>query len=162
MTIFQKCRFRLDMEEETRCFITQRINGKCQNQHVNYVKSGKNVILLNDVPQDTFLSLKEAASKQSVNAGQGYNKFNCKVAKNQCKTKRCACFKIGILCNSGYHLSSPCCNKQLFIFLEHLMLTRRIFLMEIEIMKYPQEVGLKDGHCANFLTWSGSHYHHAF
>ena len=27
---------RLGMEEETRCFITQRMNGNFQNQHVNY------------------------------------------------------------------------------------------------------------------------------
>ena len=63
MTIFWKRRFRLDTEEEKRCFITQRINGNCQNLHVNYVKSETNAILLNVVPSDTFLSLEEAANK---------------------------------------------------------------------------------------------------
>ena len=29
--------FRLNMGEGTRYFTTQRINGKCQNQHVNYL-----------------------------------------------------------------------------------------------------------------------------
>ena len=36
-------------------------------------------ILLNDLSSDTFFSLREKASKQSVNGGQEYKKYNCKV-----------------------------------------------------------------------------------
>ena len=50
------------------------------------VKSGINVILLNDLTSDTFHSLREAANKQFVSGGQGYEKCNCKAAKNQCTT----------------------------------------------------------------------------
>ena len=53
---------------------------------MDIAKSVTNAILLNDVPSDTFFSLKEAVSKQSVSSGQGYKKCNCKAAKNQCKT----------------------------------------------------------------------------
>ena len=74
-------------------------------------KSGTNSIFLNDLPLDTFRSLREDASNQSVSGGQGYEKCSCKAAKNQCKTKRWARFKTKILTNSRCHLSSPCCNK---------------------------------------------------
>ena len=56
-----------------------------------------NAIFLNDLPSNTFRSLRNPASKQSVSGGQGHEKCNCKAAKNQCKTRRCARFKIGIL-----------------------------------------------------------------
>jgi len=50
-----------------------------------------------------ILSLKEAAAKQLME-GQEYKKCNYKAAKNLCKTKKCACFKADILCNSHCHL----------------------------------------------------------
>ena len=54
---------------------------------MDIAKSGTNAILLNDVLSDTFLSLNEAVTKQSVSSGQGYKKCKCKAVKNQCKTK---------------------------------------------------------------------------
>ncbi|XP_043462868.1 KRAB-A domain-containing protein 2-like [Leptopilina heterotoma] len=69
------------------------------------------VLLVNDVPTGEYLSLREAASLQSLSGGQGYKKCNCKVSEQQCRTRRCACFKSNILCNSRCHMSSSCCNK---------------------------------------------------
>ena len=81
-----------------------------RTDRTDIAKSGTSAILLNnDVPSDKLLSLREATNEQSVIGGQGYKKCNCEAAKNQCKT--CTRFKTGILCNSRFHLSSPCCNK---------------------------------------------------
>lgn len=62
------------------------------------------------VPTDT-ISLREAASKISMFGGQGFKKCLCKPNKNQCRTKRCFCFRAAMKCNSRCHQSGPCCNK---------------------------------------------------
>ena len=68
------------------------------------------IIQLNEVPE-VILTLREAAAKQSLTGGQGFKKCKCKPAKNQCRTKRCVCFKENLLCNSRCHNSLSCCNK---------------------------------------------------
>lgn len=44
-----------------------------------------------DLPRDNFITPAEAASKQFVTGGQGFQK--CKFPTSQCKTKRCCCLK---------------------------------------------------------------------
>lgn len=70
-----------------------------------------NTISKEIVPTDILITLREAAAKQSLSGGQGFAKCNCKPSTNQCRTKRCNCFKNERRCNSRCHLSSTCCNK---------------------------------------------------
>ncbi|XP_043464627.1 uncharacterized protein LOC122500018 isoform X1 [Leptopilina heterotoma] len=56
-------------------------------------KTGSQIISLSNVNNDNHISLREAASMQSISGGQGIKKCNCKAAKNQCKSNRCSCFK---------------------------------------------------------------------
>lgn len=75
-------------------------------------KSGTSIILLDDVPTNTLLNLRQVDSKQSISGSQWYKNGNCKPAKNRVQTKRCACFEAGITCNyRRYYLSSPCYKK---------------------------------------------------
>lgn len=69
------------------------------------------LLTLNDVPADTSLALREAATMQSRNGGQGFKKCNCQPAKNHCQTRRCSCFKAKVQCNSRCHFKSSCSNK---------------------------------------------------
>ena len=55
-----------------------------------------------------LISLREAASNNSVSGSQGYKKCNCKA---KCVSKKCACRANGQLCNSKCHSSLPCSNK---------------------------------------------------
>lgn len=64
-----------------------------------------------DVPVNKFITLREAAAKQSLTGGQGFQKCNCQPSVSQCKTKRCRCFKENRLCNSRCHSKNTCCNK---------------------------------------------------
>lgn len=57
---------------------------------------------------DALISLRTAAKMGSKHGGQGGVRCLC---KNGCKTKRCACKKNAILCNSKCHSSSTCGNK---------------------------------------------------
>ena len=61
-----------------------------------------------DVPKQVTLTLREAASQQSMSGGQGFKKCNC---KGGCKTKKYSCFKNNILCNSRCHSNLVCTNK---------------------------------------------------
>lgn len=74
-------------------------------------KVESHILSITDVPTGEFITLREAASLQSICGGQGFKKCSCKISQLQCRTKRCACFKANILCNSRCHLSSSCCNK---------------------------------------------------
>ena len=67
--------------------------------------------IIQEVPKEKLLSLREAARYQSLSDGQGYQKCNCKISGNQCKTKRCKCFNNNVSCNFRCHLSSTCFNK---------------------------------------------------
>lgn len=68
-------------------------------------------ITLSDVPSNVFLSLREAAGKQSFFGKQGHKHCNCKQNAKKCETKRCACFKANLKCNSRCHNSNSCTNK---------------------------------------------------
>lgn len=74
-------------------------------------KSETVVVLPGDVPTETLLTLREAATKQSLCGGQGYKKCNCKQTQTQCSTNKCSCFKSKVMCNSRCHRSSTCSNK---------------------------------------------------
>ncbi|KAJ8947555.1 hypothetical protein NQ318_005035 [Aromia moschata] len=65
----------------------------------------------NEIPQDRFISLREACAGKSMFSGQGFSKCQCQPSKRQCNTSRCACFKSKNLCNSKCHYSNPCQNK---------------------------------------------------
>lgn len=64
-----------------------------------------------EVISELPISLREAVNFQSAFGGQGFKKCFCKPAKNQCCTKRCACFKNKTLCTSKCHQSLSCANK---------------------------------------------------
>lgn len=73
--------------------------------------AGTRTVSVEDVPKEVLLSLREAASFQSIVGGQGYQKCTCKANKNQCRTKRCSCFQLSVKCNSRCHQSLTCFNK---------------------------------------------------
>ncbi|XP_022180171.1 SCAN domain-containing protein 3-like [Myzus persicae] len=54
------------------------------------------------------LSLREAATVNSISGAQGYTRCQC---KTKCKTNRCACRSASRICNSKCHGSLPCENK---------------------------------------------------
>ncbi len=66
-------------------------------------------ISVSDVPVEKIISLREAATNESVGSGQGFVRCNCK--KEACVSNRCLCRAQGRLCNSKCHKSTACCNK---------------------------------------------------
>jgi hypothetical protein len=60
-----------------------------------------------DVPREKELSLREAATKESMGSGQGFVKCNCLLG---CQGK-CRCLSAGLKCNSSCHGSRPCNNE---------------------------------------------------
>ena len=54
--------------------------------------------------------IRQASKKESQHGGQGFVKYNCNGPK-RCRSKRCACFKNNVLCNSRCHNSVNCLNK---------------------------------------------------
>ena len=67
-------------------------------------------VKVSDVP-DSELSLRAVASKLSMSGGQGF--FHCNCKNGSFKTSRCKFRKFKVLCNSTYHQSLSCTNKQL-------------------------------------------------
>nr|XP_018911199.1 PREDICTED: uncharacterized protein LOC109039924 [Bemisia tabaci] len=65
------------------------------------------LISLSDVPNKE-VSLREAATTNSVSGGQGFKRCNC---RQKCTNNRCACRAAGLLCNSKCHKSEACTNK---------------------------------------------------
>jgi hypothetical protein len=63
-----------------------------------------------DINSDSSVSLRQANKKESQHGGQGFVKCNCNGPK-RCRSKRCACFKNNVLCNSRCHNSVNCLNK---------------------------------------------------
>ncbi|XP_073966897.1 SCAN domain-containing protein 3-like [Choristoneura fumiferana] len=63
------------------------------------------------VISESLISLRHAVTCQSMFGGQGFQKCSCQPAKNQCRTKRCACYKNKVLCTSKCHQSLSCINK---------------------------------------------------
>lgn len=76
------------------------------------IKCNSKEIELEKVPKGSLISLREAASHQSMTGGQGFRKCACKSAKKLCGTKTCKCFKAGVPCNSRCHTGLCCLNKQ--------------------------------------------------
>nr|CAH7765217.1 unnamed protein product [Callosobruchus chinensis] len=67
-----------------------------------------NILKIEEVIQDTEIPLRSVATAQSTGHGQGFKKCNC---ESKCQSKKCACRKENILCNSKCHNSSTCTNK---------------------------------------------------
>ena len=51
---------------------------------------------------ETSISIREAASQQSLSGGQGFFKCSC---KSKFSSNRCKCKKNGVLCNNRCHSS---------------------------------------------------------
>lgn len=59
---------------------------------------------------DDEITIRKAVPLTSNHGGQGGKKCNCRGEK-MCLSKRCACRKADMLCNSKCHSSTTCCNK---------------------------------------------------
>ena len=68
------------------------------------------LLSLDDVSQDSSVSLRSAVIAQSASGGQGFTKCNCNGPK-KCQSNRCKCFKAKLLCNSRCHSSINSTNK---------------------------------------------------
>ncbi|XP_071149089.1 SCAN domain-containing protein 3-like [Mytilus edulis] len=68
----------------------------------------QNLILEEEINCETTLSVREAATHQSLSGGQGFFKCYC---KTKCLSNRCKCKKNGRKCNSRCHSSTTCDNK---------------------------------------------------
>jgi hypothetical protein len=60
-----------------------------------------------DINSDSSMSLRQANKKESQHVGQGFVKCNCNGPK-RCRSKRCACLKNNVLCNSRCPNSVNC------------------------------------------------------
>lgn len=63
---------------------------------------------IQNIPLDTEISLRSAATQSSIGTGQGFVKCSC---SNKCINKKCSCKRRGLLCQSKCHSSLPCTNK---------------------------------------------------
>lgn len=70
----------------------------------------QHLLQMSDVNENHTVSLREAVSAESCSGGQGFTKCNCS-GVNRCKSNRCKCFKLKLLCNSKCHGSLTCTNK---------------------------------------------------
>ncbi len=73
---------------------------------------------LEEVLIEKEISVREAAMKESVGGGQGFERRDC---KTDCSTHRCKCKKEKRLCNSKCHNSLACCNKYMLCLMEICM-----------------------------------------
>ena len=70
------------------------------------------LLTMDNVSQDTEVSLRTAVQLESRCGGQGFQKCNCAGTGNKkCQTNKCKCFKAKLKCNSRCHSSLTCCNK---------------------------------------------------
>ncbi|XP_060859794.1 KRAB-A domain-containing protein 2-like [Metopolophium dirhodum] len=67
----------------------------------------ENLLAVEAVPNES-ITLRSAATAQSLGTGQGFFKCTC---TKKCDTKRCVCRKKEVLCNSKCHNSLTCTNK---------------------------------------------------
>ena len=72
-----------------------------------FTTCSENLISLSDIPQEKQISLRSAATEQSIGNGQGFFKCTC---ITKCSTNRCVCRKNGVLCNSKCHQNQSCTN----------------------------------------------------
>ena len=85
------------------------IKGYLNRNQIEYCES--ETVNVSDVPESE-LSLRAVASiKLSMSGGQGF--FHCNCKNGSFKTSKCKCRKFKVLCNSTYHQSLSCTNKQL-------------------------------------------------
>ena len=66
------------------------------------------LLSMEEIKQDTTISLRAVANAQSAGTGQGMTRCSC---KSGCLTKRCLCLKRKLICNSRCHNSLSCVNK---------------------------------------------------
>ena len=68
----------------------------------------QDLILQEELNCETSISVREAASQQSLSGGQGFLKCSC---KSKCSRNRCKFKKNGVQCNSRCHSSGSCDNQ---------------------------------------------------
>jgi len=83
-----------------------RLNGMFGANEMSICK--QDLILQEELNCETSISVREAASQQSLSGGQGFFKCSC---KSKFSSNRCKCKKNGVLCNSRCHSSGSCDNK---------------------------------------------------
>ena len=74
----------------------------------NQIDRCKQVFVSKENVPERVLSVRSAASNNSVSTGQGFVKCNCKTG---CFNDRCNCKRKQLLCNSRCHHSLTCKNK---------------------------------------------------
>ena len=84
----------------------ERLNGMFGTKEMSSCK--QDLILQDELNCETSISIREAASQQSLSGGQGIFKCSC---KSNFSRNRCKCKKNGVLCNSRCHSSGSCDNK---------------------------------------------------
>ena len=75
-----------------------------ENGHQIYV-CPQRFLSESDINSDSSVSLRQANKTESEHGGHGFVKCNCN------GSKRCACFKNNVLCNSRCHNNVNCLNK---------------------------------------------------
>jgi hypothetical protein len=68
----------------------------------------QDLMLQEEINCETTISVREAASNQSLSGGKGFLKCSC---QSKSSSNRCKCKKNGKLCNSRCHNSGSCDNK---------------------------------------------------
>lgn len=68
----------------------------------------RSIIKESEVPLNKSFSLRTIATAQSTGSGQGFFKCAC---RSKCESRKCACKKNNVLCNSRCHSALPCLNK---------------------------------------------------
>lgn len=76
--------------------------------HSEFITCPANILKIEEVSKDREIPLRSVATAQSTGHGQGFKKYNC---KDKCQSKKCACQKGNVLCNSKCHNSLSCTNK---------------------------------------------------
>ena len=61
-----------------------------------------------DIPENTEVNVRKAVQLLSLSGGQGHVHCSC---RGGCKTGKCKCKKMNLLCNSRCHASLSCANK---------------------------------------------------
>ena len=84
------------------------LNGKYSRHQIDLCP--QRLLSESDINSDSSVSLCQTNKKESQHGGQGFVKCNCNGPKT-CRSKRCACFKNNVLCNSRCHNSVNCLNK---------------------------------------------------
>ena len=97
---------------ETNTYIIGTRHGilKGSYERIEFELCPQKLLSIADMKRDRIVSLREAVILGSQGGGQGFFKCNCSGARN-CQTNRCKCFKAKLKCNSQFHQSLNCKNK---------------------------------------------------